>query len=717
MDARTHKVASRLQAAWARAFQEILVRSPGAPCYPYSVAFPVIDTSRVVEEILRRIHQGSRRIALVGAPSSGKTTALGQVAQQIASDGWSTLRTLMPSGDDAGPLALTLLADQVGCGKLIRDASVPWSKKLEETVAATRKKAQGSAGPRKKPHASGVLVTLDDPQFEQPAMTPTPFTEHATSLIGALSGIDNVAFIVASSRRVPQSWGELVELEPKTDAGRVLAAFDGGPFAAAAKQVKKLGLDRLATRSPAEVRLLVAIEKLQHQSQLAFEVELSPLALLQRVLDVWGLEAQRALRGISVLRTPFDDQVLDELLEKVPASIDAMIRSVIVHRTEAGWVVPEIVARAVRPTSWQRDRASVDDPAERRGHEVARAYHQRAFARAAPDDVLLTSIRHELEELHHLTQLHDAAAIFARSVYFVDYYDALGKRLGQLGVRSHGDDQRRWFGKAVTAYQRALDLDETDAYAHHYLAYNVDWLATDAARAETHYVKALELRPDQVWHHGRWISFLVTRGRILEARDAWAAAMKELGDDRPGWIFDELHRQVARLLLHRGELDFAKQVLDGLSGEAASSAWARAERRLYDRLDQAARDQLVFPSSVDPARPWDGPHLVHAEGRSRVKRWWAGRVETWLDGEVVLRLAERPGRFGRKTLPASEFRKLLGVPLRRVPAGTFLELVQWPSSRQIFVHPGEVDDVDLPPVLPSADRYLRRAAAASLPGT
>jgi hypothetical protein len=136
-----------------------------------------------------------------------------------------------------------------------------------------------------------------------------------------------------------------------------------------------------------------------------------------------------------------------------------------------------------------------------------------------------------------------------------------------------------------------------------------------------------------------------------------------------------------------------------------------------DRLDQAARDQLVFPSSVVPARRWDGPHLVHAEARASVKRWWAGRIETWLNDEVVLRLAEGPGRFGRKTLPASEFRKLLGVPLRRVPAGTFIELVYWRNSKQIFVHPGEVDDVDLPLVIPPADSYLRRAADAALPRT
>lgn len=672
------------------------------------MGFPaVIDTRKVVEETLRRIDQGSRRIALVGAPSSGKTTALAGVATRLASAGWSTFRTSMPSGDDAGPLALTLLADQVGSGKVIRNAATTWASKLDATVAATRERAQ----------TAPVLVTLDDPLFEQPAMIPTPFTEHATSLIGALSGIDNVAFIVASSRQVPQSWGQLVRLEVETAAECVLAAFNGGPFATAAKQVRQLGIDQLAKRSPAEVCLLVAIEKSQHQGKAAFDAKMPPLMLLQQALDAWGPDARRALRQLAVLRTPFDDQALDELLEGVPASIDAMIRDVIVHRTEAGWVVPEIVGRAVKPTAWQRDRASVDDPAERRAHEVARAYHQRAFAKAASSDVLLSSIRYELEELHHLTQLNDAAAIFARSVYFVDTYDALGKRLGQLGVRAHGDDQRRLFESAVTAYQRSLDLDDTDAYAHHYLAYNIDWLATDAARAETHYLRALELRSDQVWHHGRWISFLVTCGRVLEARDAWSSAMEEFGDDRPAWLFDELHRQIARLLLHRGELDFAKLVLDDLSDDAASSSWARAERRLFDRLDQAARDQLVFPSSVDPARRWDGPHLVHAEARSSVKRWWAGRIETWLDGEVVLRLAEAPDRFGRKTLPASEFRKLVGVPLRRVPAGTFIELVHWRNSKQIFVQPGEVDDVDLPLVIPPADRYLRRAADATLPGT
>lgn len=674
------------------------------------MAWSVIDTSKVVEKTLRRIDQGSRRIALVGAPSTGKTSALASVATSLASRGWATFRTAMPSGDDAGPLALTLLADQVGTGEVIRDPAVPWSTKLDATVAATRKRAQ----------TSPVLVTLDDPLFEQPAMMPTPFTEHATSLIGALSGIENVAFLVASSHHIPQSWGQIVKLEVETDAGSVLAAFDDDGLAAAAGRIMSLGREQLARRSPIELRLLVAIEHAHGQGKAALDAGMPPLALLQQALDAWGSGARRALRRLSVLRTPFDDEVLEALLGGASPAIEAMIRRVVLHQTSSGWLVPEIVSRAVRPGAGQRDRALPDDPDERRGHEVARAFHRRAFERAASGDVLLTSIRHELEELHHLTQLHDAAGVLERSVYFVDTYNALGKRLGQLGVRSQDEGRRRlWFERAVTAYERVLELDEHDAYAHHYLAYNVDWLATDAARAEQHYQAALEQRPDQIWYHGRWTSFLITRGRVLEARRAWSVAVEQFGDDRPGWLFDELHRQIARLLLHRGELDFAKLVLDDLSDEAAALPWARAERRLLERLEQAARDELVFPSSVDPARRWDGPHLVHIEARPSVKRWWAGRIEAWLDREVVLRLAERPGRFGRKTLPASEVRKLLGVPLRRVPAGTFIELVQWrgvKQQQQIFVHPGELEDPDLPPVLPPADRYLRRAANAAPPG-
>jgi hypothetical protein len=222
------------------------------------VAFPaVIDTREVVEETLRRIDQGSRRIALVGAPSSGKTTALAGVATRLASAGWSTFRTSMPSGDDAGPLALTLLADQVGSGEVIRNSATTWASKVDATVAATRARAQ----------MSPVLVTLDDPLFEQPGMLPTPFTEHATSLIGALSGIDNVAFIVARHARYPRAGANLSSSRSRPPPAASSLPSMVARSRAQRNRSRSLASIGLPSRSPAEVRLLVAIEKSQHQGK------------------------------------------------------------------------------------------------------------------------------------------------------------------------------------------------------------------------------------------------------------------------------------------------------------------------------------------------------------------------------------------------------------------------------------------------------------------
>lgn len=670
----------------------------------------VIDTSKVVEETRRRIAQGDRRIALFGAPSSGKSTALAAVASAWAAEGRPSFRTSMGSGDDAGPLALTLLAEQVGVGETIRDVAIPWSGKLEAITQGIRKRG-----------GDPVLVTVDDPLFEQSIMKPTPFSEHAASLIGALSGIEDVVFLVASSRTIPHSWGSIIKLEVETAAIGVLEPLSSTALAGAVKRIMQIEPACLAKRSPAEIRLGVALEHARKggRGAEALAAGAPALELLRHVVDAWGVAARRALRRLAVLRTPFDDRALEELLHGISPSLATLVRSIILHRGAAGWVVPEIVGRVIRPMAWEGERGAIDDRDERRGHEIARDYHRRAFDRSsASADVLLTPVRHELEEVYHLTQLGDADAILQRSIYFVDQYNALGRRLGQLGVRASGNTQRRYFESAIRAYERVLEIDDTDAYANHYLAYNVDWLANDAPRAERHYEKALVTGSDQVWYHGRWISFLITRGRVLEAREAWSTAVAKLRDDPPPWLFEELHRQVARLLLHRGELAFASLVLDDLSEAAHETPWARAERRLLVRLEQAARDQLVFPSSIDPSRWWDGPHLVHAEARSKVQRWWAGRVEVWLDNkrEVSLRLAEGPGRFGRKILSVSELSKLVGRPLAGIPAGAFIELVKWKGAdakQQIFVHAGETEDPDLPVVKPPADRYLRRAAEAA----
>ena len=68
----------------------------------------------------------------------------------------------------------------------------------------------------------------------------------------------------------------------------------------------------------------------------------------------------------------------------------------------------------------------------------------------------------------------------------------------------------------------------------------------------------------------RWINFLITRGRIPEAHAAWNAAIDALGlpdQDADPRVYESLHLWVARLLVHRGQIDFAEKILRGIPPE------------------------------------------------------------------------------------------------------------------------------------------------------
>jgi hypothetical protein len=294
-------------------------------------------------------------------------------------------------------------------------------------------------------------------------------------------------------------------------------------------------------------------------------------------------------------------------------------------------------------------------------------------------------------------------------VYFVEQYDKLGKTLSIRGVRTSKPALLRL---AVDAYDRALVHDPDDAYAHHYRAYNLDILADDPAPVEVGYRRALALSGVHVWYHGRFISFLVTCGRPREAHDAWDDALRALdGLRHHPWLFRELHRPVARLLLHRGRLEFAREILDDVP-ERLGDTWLAPLRALLAQLEEAEADQLVFPASVPPAHRWEGPHLLIAdEERPRVVRWMPGRIER-ANGEIVVRFAEHTEAavtFGRRPYTAAKFRR--ACPSARPtmpPAGTFLEIIELEGedTEMIRCHPMTTALTDLLPPYPPPDRYL-----------
>jgi hypothetical protein len=68
--------------------------------------------------------------------------------------------------------------------------------------------------------------------------------------------------------------------------------------------------------------------------------------------------------------------------------------------------------------------------------------------------------------------------------------------------------------RAAEYFRFAVSLDEQRAYSHHYLAFNLDWLARESPTVEQSYLRAIELQPTHPWWWSRWISYLATARRV-----------------------------------------------------------------------------------------------------------------------------------------------------------------------------------------------------------
>jgi tetratricopeptide (TPR) repeat protein len=655
------------------------------------------EAARTVQSHLDR---GQRRVTLYGRASSGKTSAMRLLAGRLREAGWSVHRTQMTGDDDGAPVALaTLAAALPGVPRdRILDVAVPWKHKVRLVV-------EGLADTSRK-----TAVLVDDPWLGSPEEAPSLFAERSIGLLDEIERSATISLVLSQSER-PLA-GTFVELPTAADPRAVLAPerWQVPALQHIARQLADSADPKLARLSPVEIRLAVVLASTRGMNASAAlqRMKGGSHVFVRTVLDALGSARLRsAVIRLGVMRTPFDDATLDALLGEVAASERQLVLDALLFRTDEGLVVPELLLRAAReqmPTL----RASE----LREAHLTAVRFHEQMFgARSSFRELerhgdLRRSIRHEMEIVHHLTEAGDAEAVLSRSIYFVEQYDKLGKALSIRGVRS---SKNALLKLAVQAYDRALVHDPDDAYAHHYRAYNLDVLADDPALVEAGYRRALVLRPDHVWHHGRFISFLLTCGRAREAHDAWDEALRALDGLRGHlWLFRELHRPVVRLLLHRGRLEFAGEILDDVP-ERLGDTWLAPTRMLLAQLEEAEADQLVFPASVPVTERWKGPHLLVAEEeRERVVRWKPGRIER-TNGEFVVRYAESAAKFGRRTYTAAKFRRACPTARSTMPpAGTFLEIIELDGEDHevIRCHPPSAMPSPLPGLFPPPDRYL-----------
>jgi len=440
------------------------------------------------------------------------------------------------------------------------------------------------------------------------------------------------------------------------------------------------------------------------------------LDLIEQRSDMHDLGA--TIVRLALARTDLDESVLAEFTSGLDASKKSLIAYCLLDWDGRQAALHPLVRNEV---SW---RGSEPRPGASQGPwRLFKADLMSAHDRLKDEyrDDRNASLRNSLESLHH--DLLGTTPNLLESdtrLQFVEQLDGIGRTRSRV---YHEHRQAAWL------FRLAVQLDPNHAYGHHYLAFNLDWLAEEAHEVEAHYKKAIELQPSHPWWWSRWISYLATRGRFREAKSTWRAALDTLSPDEdgsPDWIFLSLHRWVARWLLHWAELDFAEDVLRAIPKQfAQNDASIQTLWDLLKALRQAERDSCVFPLSI-PAKDWwsPGPHTdlpSSWEGRP-LRSWEPARVEGVDQDRLVafLIVAKRPASKGANPLyfelelnRDTVVKAAYGFGWDEVQEGTFIEIGHYGDGAEpmgIGLHRDTSwHDPHLLPLVPWPDRWYRRA--------
>ena len=664
-----------------------------------TIALPGVTEAR--DQVLRHLRDGKSMVAITGAAGAGKSATLKSIRSLGNTLPWTTtVFVTPPRADDAGPIALLEAAAQLGAPQsalmqLVRDIDRPWADKVDAVVSELTAKADKT------------LLLLDDPFSVDSGFYSSSLGLRADTLEKTIAGIPGLHTVVATSRPMAFARANEVRVRTTCNAAEVLEPSTWGSLAPFASALAAEG-SSLPALSPLELRLRVALVALGSPPKKAATVGGGVRNLVDRLFALFPPNRPGALKEflgkLALVRTPFEETLLKTLgasaLEETEYQI---VRSALLFGDSGQLQLHEAIVREANEREWIRGAARRD------AHELLAKVHETNFEKCHSASQSAPAIRQEAEVIHHLTEAGDVQGLLAKAVYFIEQYNALGRVLSV--------DRR--YADAASVYERSLAHDPNDDYANHYLAYNLDVLAAQPARVESHFQRALEQRPEHPWYWTRFINFLITRGRTSEARRQWENALEALASSRDDErFFRELHGEVARLLLHRGQTAFSSEVLDDITPGIAERPWASSLRLLLVQLQEAARDEVVFPPHVDARTRWDSPHLLLPnEEPSAVTLWMPGRVASVDDAGVHIRVGRATGtevEYGWIDLSEEAFSSRFhsGVPGRPLPAGSFIELLTFASGTDVIrVHTRSREALpDLPPLFPHPDRYIRRAS-------
>jgi len=643
---------------------------------------------------LRQALAGGRTVLALDVPIQRSSPAYGRIGFGGVAD------------DAAGVIlasaAAQLLSFDQGLPESVTAQDVSWDDKVSRVRQAVHRAVQGG----------GCTLLIDGPEPVVPEDAfASLFSVRTYQLVQELIQTPGVSCVLSRRTSVPPA--HRVQVRPEAPATAILDPTRWNGLGESAQQLSDASRDvSLEDYSPLELRLLVAAVHAGEPATVLVRERPRARQLVKtlfRRLGNAGEKLRSVLGRLAVLRTDFPPRLLHAFGAD---SLDREARRILEHAVLFGDAralrLHEVFAHEAALSGWLT-------PGDRRDtHMCAAEHHRERFRTARDQRDVHDALRHEIEVFHHLTEAGDARACEHARWFFVEQLDALGKSLSLMEN----------YDGAVRCYERVIERAPTDWYAQHYLAWNLDVDGKDAKRVETGYGRARELAPDHVWHHGRLICFYVTRSRTKAAEDAWARARAYFGfrsEESDERFYKELHRPLARLLLHRGQLSFAREVLEDVPmGLRDELRWWEALDRLLERLEEAELERVVFPPHIPREERWTGgPHtLVGTKADVSVTRWIPGRISGIDEAGVHIRIATREDdgevAFGWRDYSRKEFdRRCRYSPKLTVPAGTFLEIVTiGERDENIFLHP-PVRDRDLPGLFPRPDRYVRRSAAGT----
>jgi len=690
-----------------------------------------VDVASTLVERLKDLSPGPSALwNLIGAAGSGKTTILRHVAEELHRDETCipVLVTAPNRENDSGPIALLETAGQLRAKELLNgevailsDPRTCWADKMTAIAEVVHR------------HREDVVILCDEPalwyQGEESLLEDTPQYSARLFAEWVASGARCRRIITGRIPGDAKPAGRVAT--PRLDDGREILTHqeDWGILWDNASRLRDSLPEPVPFRSAWEMKLCVALAVLLPADEVASVSmsEASAKVILEQLFDQVEQRVEHRdfctiLAKLALDRTHLEEAVLDEFMPGLERLERALIESCLLDRRDGRAGLHPLVRDEVLNRHHLSGRDRSDKP-WRMPRDIRTAVHDRLVREYAPGGD--SELRNSLESLHHeLLGSNFHLLDSDRRLKFVEQLDEIGR---SLSYQNH--DHRA----AVNVFRLAVQLEPEHSYAHHYLGYNLDWLAEGAEELETHYREAIRLQPTHPWVWSRWICYLTTRGRKREARAQWHEAVRALsisGDETPSWIFRALHRWVARWLLHWAELDFAAMVLREIPRQLAQhDASIQALWSLLEALRQAERGTSVFPLSVPP-REWRSP-APHTDLPSRfqdapLRTWVPARVDgiDQEDGVAFLLAAELPPTRN------AEFR-YFETELRRdqveasgsgftwddLGEGSFLEMGYYGEGEgrmRIALHQDTTwRDPDLLLLYPPPDRWYRRAVQES----